>query len=66
MGLATCADGEPNVVPVAFKDVTEDSVEEKYYVNTPKANELIETLIDSGKLEKDISNTVRAGGGEEA
>ena len=24
MDLATCADGEPNVVPVAFKDVTED------------------------------------------
>lgn len=22
--LATCADGEPNVVPVAFKDVTQD------------------------------------------
>lgn len=22
--LGTCADGEPNVVPVAFKDVTED------------------------------------------
>lgn len=22
--LATCADGEPNVVPVAFKEVTED------------------------------------------
>lgn len=22
--LATCADGEPNVVPAAFKDVTED------------------------------------------
>ncbi len=22
--LATCGDGEPNVVPVAFKDVTED------------------------------------------
>lgn len=22
--LATCASGEPNVVPVAFKDVTED------------------------------------------
>ena len=22
--LATCTDGEPNVVPVAFKDVTED------------------------------------------
>ena len=24
MDLATCADGEPNVVPVAFKDVTDD------------------------------------------
>ena len=23
--LATCANGEPNVVPVAFKDVTDDS-----------------------------------------
>ena len=22
--LATCSDGQPNVVPVAFKDVTED------------------------------------------
>ncbi|MBU5471712.1 hypothetical protein KQI85_15340 [Falcatimonas sp. MSJ-15] len=22
--LATCANGEPNVVPVAFKDVTQD------------------------------------------
>lgn len=22
--LATCSDGEPNVVPVAFKDVTEN------------------------------------------
>ena len=25
--LATCANGEPNVVPVAFKDVTEDGTE---------------------------------------
>lgn len=24
LDLATCADGEPNVVPVAFKDVTDD------------------------------------------
>ena len=24
--LATCANGEPNVVPVAFKDVTEDGI----------------------------------------
>jgi DNA (cytosine-5)-methyltransferase 1 len=53
---------EPFDNGVRFKDVTEDSVEEKYYVNTPKANELIETLINSGKLEKDISNTVKTGG----
>lgn len=24
--LATCANGEPNVVPVAFKDVTEEDL----------------------------------------
>lgn len=38
-------------------------VDEKYYINTPKAKELIEDLITSGKLEKAISNTVRGGRG---
>lgn len=47
-----------------LKDVLEDEVDEKYYINTPKAKELIDDLISSGKLEKDISNTVRAGGRE--
>ena len=28
--VATCADGEPNVVPVGFKDVTEGEVVEKF------------------------------------
>ena len=27
--LATCADGEPNVVPVVFKDVTTPGAENK-------------------------------------
>ena len=45
-----------------LKDVLEDEVDEKYYVNTPKAQELIDELILSGKLNKDISNTVRRGG----
>lgn len=47
-----------------LKDVLENEVDEKFYINTPKAKELIEDLIKNGKLEKPISNTVRAGGEE--
>ena len=47
---------------IRLKDVLEDEVDEKYYINTPKAKELIDDLISSGKLEKEISNTIRAGG----
>ena len=47
---------------ICLKDILEDEVEEKYYVNTPKAKELISDLIQSGKLDKNVSNTVRAGG----
>ena len=43
-------------------DVLEDEVDERYFVNTPKAKELIDDLIASGKLDKTVSNTVRAGG----
>ena len=46
---------------IRLKDVLEDEVDEKYYVNTPKAKELIDELISSGKLDKEISNTVRTG-----
>ena len=49
---------------IRLKDILEDEVDEKYYINTPKARELIDDLIKSGKLDKEISNTVR--GGEEA
>lgn len=43
-------------------DVLEDDVEERFYVNTDKANKLVKDLIESGKLNKPISNTVRSGG----
>ncbi len=45
-----------------LKDVLEDEVDERYYINTPQAQELIDDLIKSGKLDKEYSNTVRAGG----
>ena len=37
-----------------LKDVLEDEVDEKFYINTPKAKELIDDLISSGKLDKEI------------
>ena len=48
-----------------LKDVLEDEVDDKYYINTPKSQKLINDLILSGKLNRELSNTVRAGGGEE-
>ena len=53
---------EPFDSGLRLKDILEDEVDEKYYINTPKAKELIQDLIASGKLEKAISNTVRGGG----
>lgn len=47
-----------------LKDVLEDKVDEKFYINTPKAKDLIDELVANGKLEKPISNTMRAGGEE--
>lgn len=49
---------------IRLKDVLENEVDEKYYINTPAAQKLIDDLIESGKLNKEISNTVRAGGEE--
>ena len=34
-----------------LKDVLEDEVDEKYYINTDKANDLIQRLIDDGTLD---------------
>lgn len=39
--LATCANGEPNVVPVAFKDITDDGkliVGDVFLQTTPGAD----------------------------
>ena len=33
-----------------LKDVLEDKVDEKYYINTPKAQELIKNLLDTGVI----------------
>ena len=52
---------EPFKSDIALKDVLEDRVDESYYVNTPRAQKLIEDLIASGKLTKQTSNTVRGG-----
>lgn len=47
---------------ICLKDMLEDEVDDKYYINSPKAKELIDDLVQSGKLDKNVSNTVRAGG----
>ena len=46
--LATCANGEPNVVPVAFKDVTSDGklVVGDVFLDTPLKN----LAADGGKI----------------
>lgn len=46
--LATCSEGEPNVVPVAFKDVTEDGklVVGDVFLETTLAN----IKADDGKI----------------
>lgn len=53
---------QPFESSIRLKDILEDEVDEKYYINTPTAQKLIDDLIESGKLDKEISNTVRAGG----
>ena len=54
---------EPFDNGIRLKDVLEPKVDDKYYVNTPAAEKLIAELVDSGRLDKAISNTVRTGGG---
>lgn len=46
----------PNPIPLekTMKDYLEDEVGEKYYINTEKAQKLIQQLIDNGTLENTI------------
>lgn len=52
----------PQQVPLekTMKDYLEEEVDEKYYINSKKAQHLIKDLQDSGQLEK-VSKTVRGG-----
>lgn len=53
----------PQPVPLTktMKDYLEEEVDEKYYINSEKAMQLIKDLYESGQLEK-VSKTVRGGG----
>lgn len=53
---------EPFDNEIRMKDILEDEVDEKYYINTDRAKALIADLVASGKLDKEISNPVRGGG----
>ena len=49
---------------IRLRDVLEEEVADNFYVNTPNAERLIEELKASGKLEKEFSKSIRAGGME--
>jgi DNA (cytosine-5)-methyltransferase 1 len=52
----------PQTIPLetTMKDYLEPEVDECYYINTEKAQKLIQDLVESGKLgDKNVSNTVR-------
>ena len=53
---------EPFESDVCMKDLLEDQVDEKFYMNTPKADELIQELVSRGKLNQKYSRTIRSGG----
>lgn len=55
----------PQPIPLnkTMKDYLEPAVDEKYYINTEKAQKLIDDLLESGQLgNKNVSNTVCGGG----
>jgi DNA-cytosine methyltransferase len=53
---------QPIPLETTMKDYLEPEVDECYYINTEKAQKLIQDLVESGQLEdKNVSNTVRGG-----
>lgn len=54
----------PQPIPLTktMGDYLEPEVEWRYYINTDKARELIQDLLESGQLDREASNTVRGGG----
>lgn len=55
----------PDQIPLTktMADYLEPEVDESYYVDSEKADKLIIELMESGRLKKEVSNTVRGGGG---
>lgn len=55
----------PNPIPLTKtkKDYLEDEVDEKYYINSEKANKLIAQLIDNGDLQGCVGNVNPSGNG---
>lgn len=55
----------PQPIPLTktMKDYLEDEVDEKYYINSEKAQKLIEQLIESGQLEGCVGNVNPSGNG---
>lgn len=53
----------PEEIPLekTMDDLLEDKVDEKFYVNSEAADGLITELIQSGRLEKKVSKTIRGG-----
>lgn len=53
----------PNPIPLTktMADYLEPEVDESYYVDSEKADKLIIELMESGRLKKEVSNTVRGG-----
>ena len=53
---------EPFESNIRMKDLLEDRVDEKFYMDTPKAEELIQELLSRGMLNMKNSRTIRSGG----
>ena len=53
---------EPMPLTKTMADYLEPEVDESYYVDSEKADKLIIELMESGRLKKEVSNTVREGG----
>ena len=52
---------DPQPLTKRMKDYLEEEVPESYYVNTEGAKTLIQELVESGRLDKEVSNTIRGG-----
>ena len=61
--LGNCKYEFPKPIPLTktMKDYLEDEVDEKYYINSEKAQKLIDKLIESGTIPENSSNVNEIG-----